>query len=481
MENLKGEECILYSKLKNIERIFHAYSDLTINSLERKIRKTQDVDFAQIHKYLENAIYLDNDVIYVDEMLLPKLTIFYETTDLILLYSYILDAILTQLQEDIQDSPFAPVKVADMIRARRQHIREFATIFRDKFLSPAQSLFDAKTHPETIAILKDVLEKIDHVTAYKDVDYWQLFEAIEAFLYGEMNPDDKDGDYWGIKGFSLLWEDICHTYFFRKEKDNILYADTDIPIPSLGKNKLRSDEENETDKARVGTIKVGTRNRSAHLNNNSYWVYATSFGKKEKVLFFQKNKEQELPLNSKHPYIDDYPLQKVEGHGPYLAQGMRPASTMIDYLSLYFDWNQGDLQYKTKISTRVWMQPNYKSRHRYIRKLQPDLVLKSDDKESLKIKILDYKYIPIDIFSYSTDKVEKDVRKSLVYEFALQQSFEVEENIFLLPNYVHDPNATEITITQDCINNLNGIKVYQANFDAFLKEYLDESAYRVGE
>lgn len=127
------------------------------------------------------------------------------------------------------------------------------------------------------------------------------------------------------------------------------------------------------------------------------------------------------------------------------------------------------------------MQPNYKSRHRYIRKLQPDLVLKSDDKESLKIKILDYKYIPIDIFSYSTDKVEKDVRKSLVYEFALQQSFEVEENIFLLPNYVHDPNATEITITQDCINNLNGIKVYQANFDAFLKEYLDESAYRVGE
>lgn len=33
---------------------------------------------------------------------------------------------------------------------------------------------------------------------YKDVDYWGLYEVIEIFLYGGLNLNLDDGDFWGI-------------------------------------------------------------------------------------------------------------------------------------------------------------------------------------------------------------------------------------------------------------------------------------------
>jgi hypothetical protein len=45
-------------------------------------------------------------------------------------------------------------------------------------------------------------------------------------------------------GFSLLWEDMCHTYFFKKHRDEICYADTDIPMKGYHNEERQGEDRN---------------------------------------------------------------------------------------------------------------------------------------------------------------------------------------------------------------------------------------------
>jgi hypothetical protein len=215
---------------------------------------------SKIHKYLDRAIYLDyseeEHTIYIESMDLPRSIIHYESTDIIHLYCFILDEIIQQLKEDVPDN----------VQNRSQDIRFLSQRFRDNYLTNNQSLFSQDTFEETITILKEALDNIDRNTHYKDADYWGLYEAIETFLYGDLNPGQEDGEFWGIKGeqgFSYVWEDMCNTYFFiknfdpiKQEFNKICFADADIiidgyindQINSLDKNYRRSEDE----KNRVG-------------------------------------------------------------------------------------------------------------------------------------------------------------------------------------------------------------------------------------
>ncbi|MGK7955332.1 MAG: hypothetical protein AB4063_08730 [Crocosphaera sp.] len=74
--------------------------------------------------------------------------------------------------------------------------------------------------------LKDTLEIIDHNTPLKDADYWDFYEAIELFLYGE-RKETKDGKIWGISNFYSIWESMCLTYICNdKDFSNLLHLDT---------------------------------------------------------------------------------------------------------------------------------------------------------------------------------------------------------------------------------------------------------------
>lgn len=195
MQTAEGEVCVLYSKIKMIELILEAYDDLAINSIQKKVRRSEEIDYSQIHRYLDRAIYLEHDVVYVESMDLPRPGIRYESTDLINLYCYILDEIVQQLQGDIPNN----------IKSRLPDIQFLSQQFKDNYLTANQSIFNKDTFIETVSLLKEALDNIDKNTYYRDSDYWQLYEAIETFLYGELNSNQTDGDLWGIKGFSLLW------------------------------------------------------------------------------------------------------------------------------------------------------------------------------------------------------------------------------------------------------------------------------------
>lgn len=425
MQTEDGEVCVLYSKIKMIERVLEAYDDLAINSIQKKARRSEDIDYSQLYKYLDRAIYLDNDVIYVEAMDLPRPTVRYESTDIVNLYCYILDEIVQQLDGDVPDN----------IQAHSQDIRFLAQRFQDGYLTSNQSIFDKDTFGETISILKEALDNIDKNTYYKDADYWELYEAIEIFLYGEINPAQNDGNYWGIKGFSLVWEDMCSTYFFKKYPDKICYADTDIPLkdPPHPEPKRQGEEPK-----RVG-------NHPANHGNNGYgnkWIYRTK-------------------SDVRYPNKDDF-----------------------------FGWNEllcieldteprTQVVYSNRTHDKLENRDRRTARRRFPR---PDLVLKFEEtKNGFKLKILDYKDVPRDFYMNpssspkSKNKYKNDIFKQLTYEFALQQTHTVAESVFFIPwYYTAEPQHNPLGETEQN-PEMKGIKIFKANFFIIQKLYLENS------
>jgi len=420
----EGETCVLYSKIKMIEQILEAYDDLAINSIQKKIRRSEEIDYSQIHRYLDKAIYLDNNVIYVDYMDLPRPVVRYESTDLVNLYCYILDEIVQQLQED----------VAENIKARLQDIQFLSQRFRDAYLTINQSIFDKDTFAETLNLLKETLDNIDKNTYYKDSDYWQLYEAIETFLYGELNPNQTDGEFWGMQGFSLLWEDMCNTFFFKKSYSDILYADSDIFLKNYH-NPLRKD----TERGRVG-------NYSTHDGSKSWsqWAYRTT----------------------------------SDVHYPKRAG--------------CFEWNElFCIELDLKVGVLVYTNEGYndfnqrdRSRTQFRRFPKPDLILKSKRNPS-KVRIIDYKYHPINFYTNQNllgnpaKIVEEAVIKQLTYEFAIQQTHDVSANWFFIPHfYTSLPKPDPLGEIDGKVrrNGQNtGIDIFRANFTLIQTVYLEEN------
>jgi len=424
MQTTQGEVCVLYSKIKMIERILEAYDDLTINSIQKKVRRTEEIDYSQIHRYLDRAIYLDNDVIYIDSMDLPRPVIKYESTDLIHLYCYILDEIIQQLEGDVPDN----------IQARLSDIQFLSQHFKDSYLTENQSLFDKDTFVETVSILKETLDNIDKNTYYKDTDYWQLYEAIEIFLYGELNPSQTDGDFWGIKGFSLLWEDMCHTFFFKKYKTDILYADTDIPLKGYS-NSCRENSE----KSRVGNY--CTHDGSKHWNQ---WIYNTT---------------------------SDIPYPKKDGFFGW-----------NELLCIELDLSPGALVYTNRQYDDFSKRDRSKTKFR--RFPRPDLILRSRRTPS-KVRIIDYKYVPLSFYTKpshsekSDKKFREDLIKQLVYEFAIQQTHLISANWFFIPYFYQNTTPSnpwgEIELSLEHEGRRVKIDVFKANFLLIQKIYLDEN------
>ncbi len=413
LETEDGEVCVIYSKIKMIEQVLEAYDEFAINSIQRKVRRNQDIDYSQIHKYLDSAIYLDKDIIYVEAMDLPSPTIRYESTDIVNLYCYILDEIAQQLDGDVPDN----------IKSHVQEIKFLSQRFKDDYLTSNQSIFAKDTFIETINILKETFDNIDNNTYYKDSDYWLLYEAIETFLYGEINPNKNDGNYWGIKGFSLVWEDMCQTYFFKQHRNQICYADTDVILKDH-KNKHRE----EKDDNRVGN----------HEIMSDRWIYSI-----------------ELDPNKKPGKAS---IEKIRWHELLCIEFNVTPRVAVIYANSKYEENP--LRETNKVMSRF---------------LRPDLILKHQLGNKLSLNIIDYKYVDLIFFINTSRKNNSDIIKQLTYELALQKDHEVSENNFYIPYYYEaDPSPNSLGEIEPTIN-LKGIKIFKANFYLIQNIYLEDN------
>lgn len=187
-------ENIFYSKLDIIGSLLDVYDEPKIISLAYRLGRSNKFDVSQIHKYLHQAVYLPSNAAYVDQMLLPKKVLQFESTDIVSMYCYLFCEVKQQLKEGVSTE-----------------ITSLSERFREKYLRSGDSLFDEQSYEQVLDILKDALETIDHNTPIKDADYWQYYEAIELFLYGDLSKEE-DGEIWGVSNFHSVWESMCLTY-----------------------------------------------------------------------------------------------------------------------------------------------------------------------------------------------------------------------------------------------------------------------------
>jgi hypothetical protein len=189
-----NSENVFYSKLDIIGSLLDAYDEPKILSLAYRLGKSDRFDVSEIHKYLHQAIYLPNNAAYVDQMLLPKKLVQFESTDIVAMYCYLFCEVKQQLKEIVNGE-----------------IEALAERFKEKYLRHSDSIFDEESYEQVLDILKNTLETIDHHTPIKDGDYWQYYEAIESFIYGDLNKEE-DGEIWGVSNFHSVWESMCLKY-----------------------------------------------------------------------------------------------------------------------------------------------------------------------------------------------------------------------------------------------------------------------------
>jgi hypothetical protein len=219
-KNSQTNESLSYQKLVMFDSILNAYDELKIQALQKKISKSDNIDYSQIHKYLHNAVYLPNGAIYIDTMDIPKHIVKDASTELVELFCYIYSEIIKELDSEPQNPLVLPL----------------ANAFKEKRLFEESSLFAEDVYEDTIAILKGVLDEIDQTTAYKDFDYWHFYDAVYNFLYS-----NNDGE-WAIDNFSFIWERMCLAFAERYYINQIrLYDDFGIlKHKSKGRNLVNS-------------------------------------------------------------------------------------------------------------------------------------------------------------------------------------------------------------------------------------------------
>lgn len=439
--NQNQEQTVFYGKLNALDKILEGYDELKISSLEKKQVRTTDIDYSKIHRYLHQAIYLENDVIYLDEMTIAKNVLVQSSPPILQLFSFIYTEIKKELGEldSVTDKAF-----------------ELSETFKEHHLQPDSSLFDEFTFAETLQMLRIQLEDIESQTVYKDEDFWHFYDAVESFLYGE-KADDTDGTFWGISNFYDVWEDMCQTYVLQSSLySQVLFADINgklwvrkgiknIPF-YLRLNDIPPLRELRPDLVYLNLINFGgesiieklyRKESLFNVNTNREWGYRIIFSQLPKPIF-------------------DRCKQILDTH---LAQGPIYGANYESLKNSLLRYVYNDLNYADFIDTKL---------------------------ADIGIKVVDYKYMKeldyrlydhLSVDEKGKNKIKDDIHKQLIYEWAIQQNFESTqtESEFWIPYYSDNIDFEVSKIVLDTPSpdfKRSQIKVCKINFNILQEHYV---------
>jgi hypothetical protein len=207
---------VSFAKLNLLEKVLDSFDELVIASILTKQALRTPESYEQLHRFLDKAIYLPNDVIYLEDLPSKRYEHHEIATDLVGIFCYVYAEVGGRILD--------PDKLPESLRAH-------ASAFAEKYLPVGAGLFTEDAYEATTAILKDVLTTIDRNTPYKDQDYWTLFDAVELFLYGDVEGDaNEDGVLWGVSDYYPIWEDMCQVYchdvLIKRESAHALFLDS---------------------------------------------------------------------------------------------------------------------------------------------------------------------------------------------------------------------------------------------------------------
>jgi hypothetical protein len=449
----EDNDVILYSKIALIENLLDVYRDLALDVMERRIGRDEKIDFSKIEHYLHRAVYLPNHVIFIDEMDLPRQTLQYEATTLIDLFCFILSELQVELEQEIDT-----------------RVQELAHRFSEQHLNHDQSLFNEETFEITIQTLKYALDDVDKHTAYKDDDYWRLYEAIELFLYGELDMEEphEDGTYWGINNFSSVWEDMCNTYAFANF--DVVYADTNIVF-----NGERV--ANFT----FGGHKIFKKNNFENpffirFRNEKRWM-------RPDLINFIENKDSIFNDDIKIKILKKYPDGKVD---------IRIILNNENKVDLYMEFvkiiktikNTPNIESLAGKAFQVMSSPNEFGKTVEVKRFSNEMLnhFKNEiNKRNINkfFLVFDWKYMDKNFFEQKSNKLDTDITKQICYESCLNSVVEKIKisSEFVIPCYFIE-NREKVGLVEEDFAlyprlRENGIKIFKADFQLIQDVYLN--------
>lgn len=459
-------DTILYSKISSIEIMLEAFSDLSLDVLEKSIGKSEIVDYKKIDSYLSKAIYLENDAFYIDELDENINVIHYKSSSLINLFCFIIKELFFELD--------MPIDV---------RVHELAEYFSQNHLSPDHSLFDEFTFETTSNVLKNILHEINNITSYKDDRYWKLFDAIENFLYGGLNDSsiEENGIFWGVSNFSIIWEDMCNTYAFKNYE--VWFADTNIKYSGTI----------------IGNYKLDKYNTVYKHEKISAYPFFTSFRKKQR--FLRPDLVQIINYHENDVFKNGIEINIKRTH----ANGMINFDVKIidsSFREIYSGFCN-ELLYKSHNTAKKPKQPprnlikkdiisfnNYFTRTLTLckKKFQTQNSLQQKNTQEL-VRIIDWKYMSVSDFTDNNPKVRTDAIKQMCYEFCLEKLISADfeqnirriESIFVIPAYSGfdsdniKSDLIKLKFDIPLIMKNNSIELYSLNFSAAQKAYLENA------
>ena len=457
----EDETTIFYSKLDFIDNIMKTVEGHSFIDFNTKIAQVKPFQIKSRH--LENAIYQNNNVI-INEVLDNKKFISQQPSiDILNMLIFIYSQINVELKE----------------KNKNQKYKSFYDNFIEKYrLNYNDNIFDSNSNI-TIKKLKEILERINKKTFYKDNTYYEIYDVIEDFLYFNKTLNDKDIK-WGIDNFSFVWEDMYLKYVFdNRRMDGILFADSkrngNINIPFNG----------------------GTHLYYSHDENLMNYPFFLEIPKQAKKYLYP-----DLVVRNKE-------LIKIEFNDFFETEQRRYLSYTNHYIKLRDQYSSNEYLknvFKVKrfseseyeLSKEGYIE-RYNNKHngeyerliestkanivKYIYSLENKVEKNKDYDEIFKynnvIQIIDIKYYSKDFLETNDPKIKNDTVKQLIYELALKQNINYRDmkvlNYFVIPKFIDKLNefAIKITLNNKLINEKE-ILVYEINFDVIMKNYIGE-------
>jgi hypothetical protein len=207
---------LTFAKLNMLDAILANFDEMVISAVISKQAVRAPESHDEVYKHLHKATYLDDDRIHFEVLPSQRNELVSGPTQLVRLFCYL----YAELNGRINGH--------DSVRG---DVVAQASLFKEEHLAESAGLFVQGSFKSTLEVLKEVLDRIDRATPYKDDDFWQLFGAVEVFLYGDVTQEaDADGIVWGISDFHPVWEEMCHAYTRQLVAESgdrrIMFADT---------------------------------------------------------------------------------------------------------------------------------------------------------------------------------------------------------------------------------------------------------------
>lgn len=476
-----NNETILYSKIDLIDSIFQLYKEMEIESLIQELGLVEDIDYSKIDRYLDKGIYLDNHAIFIENMVGYRNIVRGVPSELIEIFCYIYHELANELNQEVSES-----------------IKEISFNFSYKCLSPEQSLFSEYSFESTMNTLKDCLDNIHKMTAYKNGQYWDIYEAVEHFLYGSLEFDkDSSQGFWGINNFSYIWEEMCNYMVAVSNEYKILYCDTKLPLNQY-KDHLLKQNRIWIDKSEIENV--------FHIDLHGYkrWlrpdiitrpVIANDYNenpldsviKGEKKILSIKSHEvkSRLSFGTNNINIDFSLNVNREVNANQNSEIIKKGEEIFNRFSNYFSnlyrikgVAHGSLkgyQYipkgKYSFSVKNLSKDKYDEIYQKIFNSYENNNIENEN----RTYITDWKYYfesDFEKIDYrNNDRINISIIKSLAYEFCLQQALDIPINSqFAIPFY--DFNCNDIVIDLKMLDCT--IELVKMNFLKIQEIYLND-------